>query len=399
MNEAVHDFCVVGGGIIGLATAWAVIQRRPGSSVILLEKEASLAFHQTGRNSGVIHSGIYYTPGSLKSETCRSGRTALIEFCREYRIPFELCGKVVVALDESELESLDRIHQRALANGAQVELMDGEGLREIEPHVAGIRGLRVPESGIVDYREVCATLQRLITAAGGQVRLETKVTGCIRDGAHLVIETTQGPVKARKLANCGGLQSDRLASSLGTRPQMKIIPFRGEYYELGEQAKHLCRHLIYPVPNPEFPFLGVHFTRLISGKVECGPNAVLALAREGYGKTSINLADLADVLGYPGFWRLASRHAKTGLAELWRSWSKAAFVRALQRLVPELQSDDLHPAPAGIRAQALRPSGALADDFLLEGADGVLNVLNAPSPAATASLSIASTIAQHLEHV
>ena len=399
MSSEIHDLCVVGGGIVGLATAWAAIRRRPGRSIVVLEKESTLAFHQTGRNSGVIHSGIYYAPGSLKAETCRSGRSALIEFCSEHGVDFELCGKVVVALNDSELPALERIHQRGLANGAQVELLDRSQLREIEPHVAGIRGLRVPETGIVDYRGMCDALNRLITKAGGNVRLETEVSGLARETNHLVIETNRGPIKTRKVINCGGLQSDRIARSFGAPAEMRIIPFRGEYFTLTKQAQHLCRHLIYPVPNPAFPFLGVHFTRLVSGQIECGPNAVLAGAREGYRKTSVHLPDLMNSLSYPGFWRLASKHMKTGLGELWRSWSKAAFLKALQRLIPELSAADLQPAPSGIRAQALRPSGELVDDFLFEGSEGILNVLNAPSPAATASLSIGEAIADRLETV
>ncbi|MEE2681347.1 MAG: L-2-hydroxyglutarate oxidase [Planctomycetota bacterium] len=397
VTNEIHDLCVVGGGIVGLATAWAAAQRRPGTSIIVLEKEAELAFHQTGRNSGVIHSGIYYTPGSLKARTCRSGRAALIEFCREHRVAYELCGKVVVALDDSELPMLERIHQRGIANGVKVELLDGQALREIEPHVAGIRGIRVPDTGIVDYRGMCEALCRLVCEAGGEVGMNTRVAGLVRDGNHLVIDTNRGPIRTRQVVNCGGLQSDRLARTFAGRPEMRIVPFRGEYYTLTEGARHLCRHLIYPVPDPAFPFLGVHFTRMISGEVECGPNAVLAAAREGYHKTSVHLPDLYDTLSYPGFWRLASRHLKTGLAELWRSWSKDAFVRALQRLIPELGPADLEPAPSGIRAQALKPNGELVDDFLLEEQAGVLNVLNAPSPAATASLSIGEAIVDRLE--
>ena len=391
------DLCVVGAGVVGLATAWAATRRWPDARILVIEKEQRVAFHQTGRNSGVIHSGIYYTPGSLKARTCRSGREALIEFCREHGVQHELCGKVVVALDDSELPALERIHQRAIENGARVELLDRSRLQEIEPHAAGIRALRVPETGIVDYIGLCETLARLITDSGGRVELGTTVTGRRTEPGGHVVETTAGRFRTHRLVNCGGLQSDRLARRFGTRPDARIVPFRGEYYELTDAARHLCRHLIYPVPDPSFPFLGVHFTRMVAGGVECGPNAVLAGAREGYRKTSINLRDLGGVLGYPGFWRLASKHWQTGLGEVWRSWSKAAFVKALQRLIPELRAEDLRPAPAGIRAQALRPSGDLVDDFLMEGESGVLNVLNAPSPAATASLSIGNAVVDRLE--
>ena len=391
------DLCVVGAGVVGLATAWAATRRWPGARILVLEKESRVAFHQTGRNSGVIHSGIYYTPGSLKARTCRSGRIALIEFCEEHGVRYELCGKVVVAVDESERPALDRIHQRAIANGAEVELLQRPQLLEIEPHAAGVAALRVPETGIVDYRGLCEALARLITESGGRVLLETAVTGRVPEPGGHVVETTRGRFRTRRLVNCAGLQSDRVSKRFGTTPPMKIIPFRGEYYELTKGAAHLCRHLIYPVPNPSFPFLGVHFTRMISGAVECGPNAVLAGAREGYNKTSIDLRDLGEVLSYPGFWRLASKHWKMGLGELWRSWSKAAFVNALQRLIPELRSEDLQPAPAGIRAQALRPTGDLVDDFLLDGTPDLLNVLNAPSPAATASLSIGASVVDRLD--
>ncbi len=397
MSDDRTDLCVVGAGIIGLATAWAATKRRPGARVVVLEKEDSLAAHQTGRNSGVIHSGIYYTPGSLKAKTCRAGREALLAFCQEHEVSYELCGKVVVALEESELPTLERIHERAVANGAQVELLGPEALAEIEPHSAGIRALRVPETGIVDYRGMCDVLARLITEAGGEVRFGAKVKSLIAPGDAYQVETTVGTFTADRVVNCAGLYSDRVAESFGDDPEAKIIPFRGEYFELTKDAKHLCRHLIYPVPDASFPFLGVHFTRMVSGAVECGPNAVLAYAREGYTKTHVNLPELVDSLTYPGFLRLAAKHWKAGLGEVWRSWSKAAFVKALQRLVPELRSEHLRAAPAGIRAQALFPSGELVEDFLFGGEDGVVHVLNAPSPGATASLAFGEAIVDRLE--
>ena len=397
MSEDRAELCVVGGGIVGLATAWAAIQRRPGERVIVLEKEDGLAFHQTGRNSGVIHSGIYYKPGSLKAETCRKGRAALLDFCQEHSVSHELCGKVVVALNESELPALEKIRERAVANGAQVQELGKEQLREIEPHAAGIRALRVPETGIVDYRGMCDVLARLITEAGGEVRFGAKVKSLIAPGDGYIVETSRGAIQTKRVVNCAGLHSDRVAESFGDDPEAKIIPFRGEYYELTEDAKHLCRHLIYPVPDPSIPFLGVHFTRMISGAVECGPNAVLAYAREGYTKTHVNIPDLFDSLTYPGFLRLASKHWKTGMGEVWRSWSKAAFVKALSRLIPELQAEHLRPAPAGVRAQALRPTGELVDDFLFAGTDGIVHVLNAPSPGATASLAIGEGVIDQLE--
>lgn len=397
MSEDRTDLCVVGAGIVGLATAWAATKRRPGARVVVLEKEDSLAFHQTGRNSGVIHSGIYYKPGSLKAETCRAGREALIDFCEEHGVSYELCGKVVVALNESELPALERIRERAVANGAKVEVLGPEALAEIEPHAAGVRALRVPETGIVDYRGMCDVLARLITEAGGEVRFGAKVESLIAPGDGYQVETSAGLFAADRVVNCAGLHSDRVAESFGDDPEAKIVPFRGEYFELTEDAKHLCRHLIYPVPDASFPFLGVHFTRMVSGAVECGPNAVLAYAREGYTKTHVNLPDLFDSLTYPGFLRLAAKYWQTGLGEVWRSWSKAAFVKALQRLIPELRSEHLRPAPAGVRAQALLPSGELVDDFLFGGEDGVVHVLNAPSPGATASLAIGEAINDRLE--
>jgi L-2-hydroxyglutarate oxidase len=397
VSEDRTDLCVVGAGIIGLATAWAATKRRPGARVVVLEKEDSLAFHQTGRNSGVIHSGIYYKPGSLKAETCRSGREALLAFCQEHEVSYELCGKVVVALNESELPALDKIRERAVANGAKVEVLGPEALAEVEPHAAGVRALRVPETGIVDYRGMCDVLARLITEAGGEVRFGAKVKSLIAPGDGYQVETTAGLFAADRVVNCAGLHSDRVAESFGDDPEAKIVPFRGEYFELTEDAKHLCSHLIYPVPDASFPFLGVHFTRMISGAVECGPNAVLAYAREGYTKTHVNLPDLFDSLTYPGFLRLAAKYWKTGLGEVWRSWSKAAFVKALQRLIPELRAEHLRAAPAGVRAQALLPSGELVDDFLFGGEDGVVHVLNAPSPGATASLAIGEAINDRLE--
>ncbi len=388
---------MVGAGIVGLTTAWAAVKRRPGERVVVLEKEEGLALHQTGRNSGVIHSGIYYKPDSLKARTCRAGREALLEFCQEHGIPFELCGKVVVALDESELPALEKIHERAVANGAQVEELGPEELAEVEPHAAGIRALRIPETGIVDYRSVCDAIALLITDAGGELHFGTRVKSLIAPGNHYIVETTAGSFEANRVVNCAGLHSDRVAESFGDDPEAKIVPFRGEYFELTEDAKHLCKHLIYPVPDASFPFLGVHFTRMVSGAVECGPNAVLAYAREGYTKTHVNLPDLFDSLTYPGFLRLAAKHWKTGLGEVWRSWSKAAFVKALQRLIPELRAEHLRPAPAGVRAQALLPSGELVDDFLFGGEDGVVHVLNAPSPGATASLAIGEAVIDRLE--
>jgi L-2-hydroxyglutarate oxidase len=388
----VTDLIVVGGGIVGLATAYQFAQLFPGRKVVVLEKEPHVAEHQSGRNSGVLHTGIYYKPGSLKALNCRAGKKAMEEFCAREGIAHEICGKVIVAVDERDLPALERIHQRGLANGVACAMIDRARLTELEPHAAGIRAIHVTEAGIVDYPAVCTRLAELIMEAGGSVEFGARVTAVrvLPDGVTL--ETTRGPYTARQLVNCAGLHSDRVAQLTGSAPECRIIPFRGEYYELKPAARALCRNLIYPTPDPEFPFLGVHFTRMVGGGVECGPNAVLAFGREAYRFFDVNVADLIGTLTYPGFLRLAAKHWKTGLGEMWRSLSKAAFVRALQRLMPEIRAEDLEPAPAGIRAQAIAPDGALVDDFLIVEGDRVVNVCNAPSPAATASLAIGAAI-------
>ena len=399
--EKTVDFLVIGGGIVGLATAWRLQQQFADARVCLLEKEAKLAQHQSGRNSGVLHSGIYYKPGSLKATTCRSGKKAMEEFCSTESIPFELCGKIIVALDEQEAGRLDAIYQRGLANRVRCEKIDAAQIREIEPHAAGIAAVRVPEAGIVDYPAVCQRLSQKLTDAGHSVMLAHEVRA-IESGRDAVRVTASGPsgqsmtISAGFVVTCGGLYSDRLVRLSGMKPPAKIVPFRGEYYELKEKRRSLCRHLIYPVPDPNFPFLGVHFTRMIDGSVECGPNAVLALAREGYSWGHVRVGDLVESLTYGGFLKLASRFWRTGLGEIHRSLSKAAFVKALSRLVPELQSSDLRPCRAGVRAQAVAPDGSLVDDFLWVSGDRILHVCNAPSPAATASLEIGRTIVERI---
>lgn len=387
---------VIGGGIVGLATAWQVA-RDGRSRVVVLEKETRVAEHQTGRNSGVLHSGIYYKPGSLKAINCRLGKKAMEEFCRTEGVRYELCGKVIVAVDESEIPQLEKILERGVANGVRCERIGAERLHELEPHVRGVAAIHVPETGIVDYRGVCERLAASIRDLGGEVRLGVRVIGLDRDGGRRVVRTTAGEVTADTVVNCGGLFSDRLARLDGRQPEAKIVPFRGEYYKVRPHAEHLCRTLIYPVPDPNFPFLGVHFTRMVEGGVECGPNAVLAFAREGYTFGSLSLRDLAETLGYRGFHRLAARHWKAGLGEMWRSLSRAAFVRSLQRLVPEIRSEDIDPAPAGVRAQAVKIDGSMVDDFHIEDGDGVVHVLNAPSPAATAALNIGRLVADRLK--
>jgi L-2-hydroxyglutarate oxidase len=391
-----HDLIVIGGGIVGLATAWQFLNRFPGRTLRLVEKESQLAQHQTGRNSGVLHSGIYYKPGSLKAVNCREGKRAMEEFCRAENIPFDICGKVIVATDEAELPRLTDILARGQANGVRCEKIGPERLRELEPHAAGLAAIHVPEAGIIDYSQVCERLAQRIGEAGGEITLNARVTGFRPQTDATVVETTAGEFSGRQVVNCAGLHCDRVARLSGQRPQVKIVPFRGEYFKLRREAEHLCRTLIYPAPDPAFPFLGVHFTRMIEGGVECGPNAVLAFSREGYGKLQMNLRDLAGSLTYPGFLRLAAKYWRTGAGEMWRSVSKRAFVHALQRLVPEIRPEHLDPAPAGVRAQALARDGSMVDDFLIEESDRVVNVLNAPSPAATSSLRIGNLIVDRL---
>lgn len=380
---------------MGLATGVALLESQSGKRLLLLEKERNLAAHQTGRNSGVIHSGIYYKPGSLKARLARSGNAAMVEFCRAHGIAHDVCGKVIVAARESELPQLEALYERGLQNELAVEKLSAADVQSIEPHVRCLAGLRVASTGIADYQAVCHTLAEQIREQGGEIRLGTRVQRILWRGAH-IIETSTGEFEASFLINCAGLHSDRVARLSGATPEAQIVPFRGEYYELRPEKRHLVKHLIYPVPNPEFPFLGVHFTRMIDGNIHCGPNAVLALGREGYGKTNVNLHDLSETLRFRGFWKLATKHSKMATHEMWRSVNKAAFVRSLQAMIPEVQAKDLQPSPAGIRAQALRRDGSLVDDFLLQADENALHVLNAPSPAATASLEIGKAIAAQI---
>jgi L-2-hydroxyglutarate oxidase len=384
---------IVGGGIVGLAAA-ASLATNAQRSLIVLEAEDRLAAHQTGNNSGVIHSGLYYKPGSMKARTCVEGREAMYRFCQDHGIKHERCGKVVVAVDKSELPALQELERRGRANGLTgLEWLTPERLREYEPHVTGIAGLHVPQTGIADYKEVAQALANLVSRSGGTILTRSRVLRVSRTGNDLVLETPLGEVRCWNLINCGGLQADRLARLCGVEPGLKICPFRGEYYELTPARQFLVNNLIYPVPDPRFPFLGVHFTRKIQGGIEAGPNAVLALKREGYRWSQVSMRDTFELLTYGGFWHMAAKYWKTGFMECYRSLSRRAFVRALQRLVPDLRPGDIHPAGAGVRAQALEPSGKLVDDFRLVQAEHMIHVLNAPSPAATASLSIGRTIA------
>lgn len=391
------EVIIVGGGIVGLATAYDLTRRFPGKRVLVLEKEAAVARHQTGRNSGVLHSGVYYQPGSLKARNCLDGKRILQEFCDRQGVRYALCGKVIVAVKDEELPRLEAIYRNGQANGVRCTLVGPERLRELEPAVRGIRAIHVPDAGIIDYTQVCEALVGCLLDSGGAVITNSRVTAINSNASKVRVSTSQGEMfEAGYVVNCTGLQSDRVARLSGTRPEARIVPFRGEYYELKPEAHHLCQGLIYPVPDPSFPFLGVHFTRMIGGGVECGPNAVLAFAREGYRITDVNLRDLFESVTYPGFLRMARKYWRVGVEEMWRSISKKAFVKALQRLVPEITTGDLDPAPAGIRAQALSPRGSLVYDFDIREAQRVLNVCNAPSPAATACLNIGRLVVDRL---
>jgi L-2-hydroxyglutarate oxidase len=418
------DVLIIGGGIVGLATAFRFLERFPGKTVTVLEKEDTVSKHQSGRNSGVLHSGIYYRPGSLKALNCRAGKQAMQEFCTRENIPFLLCGKIIVAVEESELPRLETLAERGPQNGVNCTRISPERIRELEPHcTTGIAGIHVPESGVVDYGQVARRLAEIITERGSRVVTSARATAIRRDvfgatgsasasGAtagssssasasvpvteRAVVETTAGPFAAQQIVNCAGLYSDRVARLSGAKPSALVVPFRGEFYALRPEAQYLVKMLIYPVPDPQYPFLGVHFTRRMSGMIECGPNAVLAFAREGYKNTTINLRDLTETLTYPGFWRLATRYWRIGMNEMHRSFSKRAFVRALQRLVPEIKSEYLDWAPAGVRAQTVSPDGKMVDDFVIEETDRVVNVENAPSPAATASLNIGRLVVDRL---
>ncbi len=399
MSGTTFDTVIVGGGIVGLATAFSLARKRPGMRLLLLEKETELAFHQTGHNSGVIHSGIYYRPRTLKADLCVRGGRALIALCREQGIPFELCGKVVVALSEEELPRLAELHRRGTANGVPgLRLVGAEELKEIEPEASGLRGLHVPGAGIVDFRKVAALFAQEIRERGAQISTGTRLLG-IRapgSGGTLLLQTSRGEIAARFLINCGGLFSDRIARTGGEPMAAQIIPFRGEYYELVPSRRHLVRGLIYPVPDPALPFLGVHLSRTMHGAVEVGPNAVLAFKREGYRRWDLSVPDLLEMARFPGFWKMTARFWKSGWQEWIRSLNKKRFARSVQRLVPAVREEDLVPSKSGVRAQAVDRAGTLLDDFhLVRGAQS-LHVVNAPSPAATASIAIGEFITRQL---
>jgi (S)-2-hydroxyglutarate dehydrogenase len=389
-----YDSIVIGGGIVGLSTAMALLHADPDLRIAVLEKENTWSCHQTGRNSGVIHSGIYYQPGSLKAQLCRAGARSMVAFCQEHGIAHDVCGKVIVATEQQELPFLENIYQRGLANGIEVAKLTAAQVKEIEPHVNCLAGVRVFATGIVDYQQVAQKYADSIELLGGDLHLNTKVEKIVEIADGSRIETNNGIFETRYLINCAGLHSDRIANLSRVTPPAKIVPFRGEYYELLPQKKYLVKHLIYPVPNPNFPFLGVHFTRTIDGGIHAGPNAVLSFKREGYNKTDFDIRDFAEVMTYPGFWRLAFKHADAGMQEMIRSFSKAAFVHSLQKLIPEVRAEDLVPSNAGVRAQALLNDGRLVDDFSIVKNQNSIHVCNAPSPAATSSLEIGKVIAK-----
>ena len=393
MSTKNFDIIIVGGGIIGTATALS-LQNNPKLNILIIEAEKELAHHQTGNNSGVIHSGLYYKPGSLKAKNCTEGRELLYKFCNENNIEYARCGKIVVANNDSELNALEELFKRGVANGLNgIKKLLAEEIKEFEPHARGIAGLYVPQTGIVDYKKVTEAYAKIFLDKDGSIETDCKFLSLINNNRELVIETTKGEFKTKFLVNCGGLYCDKIAKLCDVNPGLQIIPFRGEYFSLKKEKEYLVKNLIYPVPDPQFPFLGVHFTRMINGGVEAGPNAVLAFKREGYSKKDFSLNDVSKMFLYSGFWRMASKYYRMGFGEFYRSLSKKAFVKALQKLVPEIQLDDIEPGGAGVRAQALEPNGKLVDDFRIVEASRMIHVLNAPSPAATASLSIGRTVA------
>jgi (S)-2-hydroxyglutarate dehydrogenase len=389
-----HDVVIVGGGIVGLSTAFRLLEQQPRLRLMLLEKESKLAAHQTGNNSGVLHSGLYYKPGSEKARLSVDGLKQMVAFCREHGVAHEICGKIVVASSTDELPRLENLWQRGTQNGLLgLRRLTPEQIREIEPHATGLAAIQVPQEGIVDYPAACEKLGALIRQRGGEVRLNARVLKMVSGQNGWTVETSAGEFAGRFVVTCGGLHSDRLVKAAGPKPHAQIVPFRGEYYKIKKERQHLVRHLIYPVPDPKFPFLGVHFTRLIHGGIEAGPNAVLAFAREGYRWTTINPRDLAETLCFPGLWKFLAAYPAICGYEVRRSLSKAEFCRSLQRLVPEIRAEDLEPGGAGVRAQAMTADGKLVEDFHFEEQRGILHVVNAPSPAATAGLAIGETIA------
>lgn len=392
-----YDYIIIGGGIVGLSVGMELLIQHPQIKLAIIEKESHVAAHQTGHNSGVIHSGIYYKPGSEKARLAKKGSQTMRSFCEEYGLEVDICGKVIVASEDEELPLLDNLYKRGIDNGLDIRLIDKSELLEIEPYVNGKQAIHVPMAGIVNYKQVSEKMAEIIIEKGGELLFNHEVLSVTETEGEAVISTNKGDIKSAFYINCGGLHSDRVAKRANLLTDMKIIPFRGEYYQLKEEKRGLVKNLIYPVPNPNFPFLGVHFTRMIGGAVDVGPNAVLGFKREGYRKTDIHLPDLVEVLGYKGFWKLASQYMKEGMDEMIRSASKKLFLKNVQKLMPEIQADDLIPGPAGVRAQALKDDGSLVDDFYILPSKRSIHVLNAPSPAATASIEIGKQIVTQMD--
>lgn len=392
-----YDYIIIGGGIVGLSVGMELLIQHPQIKLAIIEKESHVAAHQTGHNSGVIHSGIYYKPGSEKARLAKKGSQTMRSFCEEYGLEVDICGKVIVASEDEELPLLDNLYKRGIDNGLDIRLIDKSELLEIEPYVSGKQAIHVPMAGIVNYKQVSEKMAEIILEKGGELLFNHEVLSVTETEGEAVISTNKGDIKCAFYINCGGLHSDRVAKRANLLTDMKIIPFRGEYYQLKEEKRGLVKNLIYPVPNPNFPFLGVHFTRMIGGAVDVGPNAVLGFKREGYRKTDIHLPDLVEVLGYKGFWKLASQYMKEGMDEMIRSASKKLFLKNVQKLMPEIQADDLIPGPAGVRAQALKDDGSLVDDFYILPSKRSIHVLNAPSPAATASIEIGKQIVTQMD--
>ncbi|HEX6983421.1 MAG TPA: L-2-hydroxyglutarate oxidase [Balneolaceae bacterium] len=393
-----YDFTIVGAGIVGLSTAYKLSAAFPDLNILVLEKENKIAAHQTGNNSGVIHSGIYYEPNSYRAKNCVDGRHQLVDFCHKHDVDYEICGKVIVAGEANDIPRLNEILETGKINKIEgIKKIDAKELAEIEPYTAGVEAIYVPCSGIVDFVGVCEKLKRLVEEKGNNVSCGQEVKNITRNSGELTVDTKRDRFKTKFLINCAGLYSDRVAQSAGVRPDIQIVPFRGEYFELKPEARRFVKGLIYPMPNPEFPFLGVHFTKMVSGAIECGPNAVFAFKREGYDKISFNLNETIETLNFPGFWNLAKEHWKMGLDEYYRSFSKKAFVKQLQKLIPSIRPAHLKRAPSGVRAMALQPNGEILDDFHFEVTRNEIHVLNAPSPAATAGLAIGDEIVKRAE--
>ncbi|MGM8365738.1 L-2-hydroxyglutarate oxidase [Virgibacillus sp. W0181] len=392
-----YDFLVIGGGIVGLSTAMALLERNPNSKLLLVEKEEDVACHQTGRNSGVIHSGIYYKPGSLKAEFAREGSKKLLRYCKKHSIEYDVCGKVIVATEEEEIPQLKNLYNRALQNGLKVNKLNKDILNDIEPHCDGLEALEVPATGIINFKAVAKSFAKTIKINGGEIKCGTEVLDIKENNNEIEVTTGEGEIYTKYLVNCAGLFSDRISQIAGLNPELKIIPFKGEYYKIKSEKSYLVNNLIYPVPNPKFPFLGVHFTRMMNGEVHVGPTAVLSLKREGYKKLDINFKDIMDTVTYPAFWKVAKENFKYGVDEMFQYANKKYFLKSAKRLLPELRLKDLMPTETGVRAQALTKDGKLLDDFKILRTNRGIHVCNAPSPAATASISIGEYVANHFE--